>query len=194
MSNRDRNRSKRRSILSHAETPEQIERIKRRQREKNRQKQMSGKVHYERAKRLMAGHRMRNYGAHHEGIAAAKDMLGDSRPEGMTLSLIHATGPDTYWGPWCIMWKGAYRRRLSTNPNDYAWESERDNKMRNPQDNENYLGQGLLIITEGPAPQWARRIYLGPLDNEPTLIEWLQNGTSDVKKQLLEEVKKWGIV
>ena len=79
--------------------------------------------------RLKGGHRILNYGKHHYAMAALKAALGDPRPQGMTLSLTNPTSASAYWG--------YYHRngtrvsyRLSTNPDDYVWESDGDNKRR----------------------------------------------------------------
>lgn len=133
----------------------------------------------------------RNPDVLHRKIVACKVRDGDPRPPGMTLSLIDAQSADTYWSNWCILWNKPYRRRLSTNPRDYAWESNRDNLMRNAHDNEMYVILNMLQIVPGKSPQWMRRAYFGPIENIPSLYAWLENGQNDLKKELLKEYLHW---
>ena len=81
------------------------------------------------ARRLARGKQILNTGNHHTGMAELKALMGDPRPEGLTLSLINYDSPDVYLGY-------DYRRgkrvpyRLSTNPDDYAWETQAENLAR----------------------------------------------------------------
>ena len=81
------------------------------------------------ARRLAEGQRVANARSHHFGMAALKASLGDPRPDGMTLSLA-GDSPSVYEGY-------AYSRngervpyRLSTDPDDYVWETQADNNAR----------------------------------------------------------------
>jgi hypothetical protein len=68
---------------------------------------------------------IQSWSDHHNAMAVLKG----SRPEGMTLSLVNPDSPSAYTG------YGYYngRRcpyRLSTDPDDYVWESQLDNMHR----------------------------------------------------------------
>ena len=67
--------------------------------------------------------------SHHMGMAELKASLGDPRPKGLTLSLVNYDSQDAYWGHG---YSGGKRvpYRLSTNPDDYAWESQAENIAR----------------------------------------------------------------
>lgn len=93
--------------------------------EHREQVRMTGVAAY--AKQLQRGEQIKDPSHHHKGMAKLKEMLGDSRPEGLELSLINWDSPDAYWG-----WDTNKRRgcRLSTNPIDYAWETRAENMAR----------------------------------------------------------------
>lgn len=77
------------------------------------------------ANRLAQGVRIQNLPDHHTGMAILKARRGDPRPEGMTLSLVNPWGPSTYWG-YC----NQKPHRLSTDPDDYIWETQAENNRR----------------------------------------------------------------
>jgi hypothetical protein len=74
------------------------------------------------AKLLAQGKELKWYTDHHRAMAVLKE----PRPEGMTLSLVNPESPSAYWG--LIRKDQPYR--LSTDPNDYVWESAGDNIRR----------------------------------------------------------------
>lgn len=78
-------------------------------------------------KQLQRGEQIRSASNHHQGMTGLKALLGDPRPEGLTLSLVGWDSPDAYWG-WDHGRDCAYR--LSTNPADYAWETQAENNAR----------------------------------------------------------------
>ncbi len=75
----------------------------------------SGAVAITGAKRLQRGEQIKHYPAHHLAMAYLKG----PRPEGATLSLINPDSPSCYVGI------GTRNELyvLSTNPNDYVWET-----------------------------------------------------------------------
>lgn len=76
-------------------------------------------------RKLSAGIQLAHWGNHHLAMAVIKG----PRPSGMTLSLINRDSPDCYDG--YVIQRGVRKAyRLSTNPNDYAWESRSDNNRR----------------------------------------------------------------
>lgn len=83
------------------------------------------------ADKLSRGERVRQAPNHHEGMSRLKSMIGDPRPEGMTLSLISPDSPSSYWGYRHKDRNGELRpARLSTDPADYIWEDVHTNKAR----------------------------------------------------------------
>ena len=81
------------------------------------------------AAQLARGEQIAGCPNHHTGMAELKAQLGDPRPEGLQLSLVNWDGPDSYWG--YTRKKGErVPYRLSTNPNDYAWETQAENEAR----------------------------------------------------------------
>lgn len=84
---------------------------------------------YSPALRLRRGEQIKYRQDHHRGMALFKEWLGDPRPKGMTLSLINPESPFVYLGKKHngIEWRPYL---LSTNPDDYAWESIQENQRR----------------------------------------------------------------
>jgi hypothetical protein len=83
-------------------------------------------------KALRAGNQTASPHRLHSTMARLKAELGDPRPPGMTLSLINVDSPSAYWG---YRWRDGERKpyRLSTNPDDYAWETMSVNHLRKKQ-------------------------------------------------------------
>jgi len=80
-------------------------------------------------RRLAKGLPIMKRSHHHQAMALLKAELGDPRPNGMTLSLVGWDSPAAYWG--FTTTKGERRPyRLSTDPDDYIWESLSDNIAR----------------------------------------------------------------
>jgi hypothetical protein len=81
------------------------------------------------ASQLARGGQISNAHDHHRGMAELKAKLGDPRPAGMTLSLVNFDSPDTYDG---YAYRSGERKpyRLSTNPDDYVWETHAENDAR----------------------------------------------------------------
>jgi hypothetical protein len=81
------------------------------------------------ARQLERGEQIQSWAHHHKGMALLKAQLGDPRPSGMTLSLLHFDSLGCYWG--YEQRKGERRPyRLSIDPADYVWESRGDNNRR----------------------------------------------------------------
>lgn len=102
---------------------------KKKRREYDRMRQQDGRNAQYLSERLAKGDQIQNYGQHHYGMAKLKEKRGEPRPKGMTLSLINPEGPDSYWGYFNRNGeKQSYR--LSSNPDDYVWEADGENKRR----------------------------------------------------------------
>ena len=71
---------------------------------------------------------------HHRRMAEILVRLGRPRPsKDHQLSLINPASPSSYWGRRLSTEKGVKRRswvRLSSNPEDYAWETASENNNR----------------------------------------------------------------
>lgn len=115
----------------------------------------------------------------HKRIVRLKTEAGQPRPEGLTLSLVNAVGPNTYWSNWCVLWNMPYRRRLSMDPDDYEWEDHIVNLQRNAHDNTLYLERGLITYEDGV------RTYHGPIDTVG-LAEWAMRG-GPKRQRMVEE-------
>ncbi|MEX1264948.1 MAG: hypothetical protein WEE66_13625 [Actinomycetota bacterium] len=99
------------------------------QRQRERAKRASGQWAARTAAQLLRGDRIMDAANHHKGMAALKAQLGDTRPAGLTLSLVRPDSPNTYDGH--VHKRG--RRvpyRLTTDPADYAWETRSQNEAR----------------------------------------------------------------
>jgi hypothetical protein len=85
------------------------------------------------ASQLSRGIQIKSYVSVHVGMAELKRQLGRPRPPGMTLSLVNPDSPSCYDG--YAYHKGErVVRRLSTDPDDYAWETYSENNLRKSED------------------------------------------------------------
>ena len=74
-------------------------------------------------KQLLRGEHIGNRSDHHKAMSAIKG----PRPDGLELSLVNYHGPSAYWG---YSKEERTRYRLSTDPDDYAWETRKQNRAR----------------------------------------------------------------
>jgi hypothetical protein len=92
-------------------------------RQANKTRRESGRLALALARQLERGDQVANRANHHLGMA----LLKGPRPDGMTLSLVNPWGPASYWG---YNDRRGNRYRLSTDPNDYVWETHTENLRR----------------------------------------------------------------
>jgi hypothetical protein len=107
-----------------ARHPERVREIQANDWAKNRARRTQESL-VARAGKLLRGEQVRDKAGHHKAMAYLKG----PRPEGMELSLVNYDSPDAYWGRHTV---GGQRidYRLSTSPDDYAWETRADNLAR----------------------------------------------------------------
>lgn len=108
-----------------ARNREHVREYGRRWREENRDLQRELTLQ-SRVKKLQRGEPIMNKAHHHAAMA----VLMGPRPEGAQLSLVNYDSPNAYWGHHIRRAGERIRYRLSTNPDDYAWETPEQNYSR----------------------------------------------------------------
>jgi hypothetical protein len=81
-------------------------------------------------RKLRMGTQIMDAHHHHRGMRWLKAHLGDPRPaSNLQLSLVNPDSPRAYWG---FTWVNEEQRpyRLSTDPDDYVWETSQENHDR----------------------------------------------------------------
>lgn len=94
---------------------------------------------------LKAGSQLKSRVSHHKAMRAWKEEISGPAPAGAVLSLLNPVSPNTYWGN-----LGGRRGpcRLSTDPEDYIWESGIENSARNLAQTIQLVKVGLLDVDE----------------------------------------------